>query len=298
MRYGFIFSAKWLRYIAIAVIFAIACALLANWQNSRREARNAEIKRIEANYGGQPQQLDASVPSASEQLPDDADWKHVTATGTYDAEHTMLVRNRPLSGQPGYFVVTPLKTEAGPVAVVRGWTASSSDPDPSFLPTPPSGTVTVDGWIRPAEEGDADDNTPGTVKQLDPKVMNGYEGGYTGLYLQVGAEDPQAQKSLQTLPKPSVDPGSHLSYTMQWILFGLMALGALIVALVRERKAIAEGKNEQNTDYVVLEKAAIAHGVRASGSRYGDGGRRVKSGRRDRSAEDDEDAALDSQGWG
>lgn len=297
MRYGFLFSAKWLRYIAIAIIFAIACALLANWQNSRREARNAEIERIEANYSAAPQQLHKAVPSASDQLPDEADWKHVTVTGTYAADHTVLARNRPLGGQPGYFVVTPLQTDNGPVAVVRGWTPSSSSPDPSSVPAPPHGTVTVDGWIRPAEDGKPDDNTVGTVKQLDPKVM-GIDDGYTGLYIQAGSEDPQADEALTGLPKPSVDPGSHLSYTLQWILFGAMALGAIIVAAVRERRAIAAGKDQQQADYVVVEKAAIAHGVRTSGSRYGDDGRRVRSGRRDRSAEADEDALLDSQGWG
>lgn len=297
MRYGFLFSAKWLRYIALAIIFAIACALLANWQNSRREARNAEIQRIEANYSAPAADLKDAVGSASSDLPDDDDWKHVTVTGEYDAENTVLARNRPLSGQPGFFVVTPLKTADGPVAVVRGWVPSSSDPTAQTAPQPPKGTVNVTGWVRPAEDGDASDNTGDSIKQLDPAIMQGMDGGYSGLYLQVGEEDPAGEDGLTVLPKPSVDPGSHLSYTLQWILFGLMVLGAVVVAAVRERRAIAAGKDDDEPDYVVIEKAAIEHGIRASGSRYGNDGRRSRSKRRGRTAEDDEDELLDSQGW-
>ena len=38
------------------------------------------------------------------------------------------------------------------------------------------------------------------------------------------------------MPKPSLDEGNHLSYALQWVLFGLMAFGAFIWAIRNERR--------------------------------------------------------------
>jgi cytochrome oxidase assembly protein ShyY1 len=44
---------RWLRWFALAVVFAIACAFLANWQLNRREQVVKIIERIDRNYSHQ-----------------------------------------------------------------------------------------------------------------------------------------------------------------------------------------------------------------------------------------------------
>ena len=48
-RYSFLFTARWLKYIAMTIIVVIACVCLALWQKDRREQRENEIATINAN---------------------------------------------------------------------------------------------------------------------------------------------------------------------------------------------------------------------------------------------------------
>ena len=49
------------------------------------------------------------------------------------------------------------------------------------------------------------------------------------------SESPELPKG-EPIGKPELSEGNHLSYAMQWILFGLMALGAVIWTLSQERR--------------------------------------------------------------
>ncbi|MCT1691468.1 SURF1 family protein [Brevibacterium sp. p3-SID960] len=330
--YHFILSSRWLRYIALAVVAAIACGFLANWQNNRREARDAEIAHINANYHGDAEPLSAILPERDTALPDELDWKRFEARGTYDADSTILVRNRSLDGQAGFYVLVPLTTEAGgELAVVRGWVPTGQTgeaPDLSALPAPPAGEVTITGWLRTPQDASAETASENTIRSIDPVIVPGMSAPYTGAYAQLDAEDPAPAERMTALPPPSTDPGSHLSYTFQWIVFGIMILGGVVYAARRERisrdlEAAEQAGRVPRTDYVVVDKDAIAAG-RSRGragtpagraSRYGSAGPRRAVGRRGApaatpagatavtarrkqgSAEDAEDALLDEQGF-
>jgi cytochrome oxidase assembly protein ShyY1 len=41
------------------------------------------------------------------------------------------------------------------------------------------------------------------------------------------------------MPMPELNEGNHLSYAMQWILFALMALGALYWTIAQDRRRVA-----------------------------------------------------------
>ncbi len=331
--YRFIFSYRWLRYIALAVVAAIACGFLANWQNNRREARDAEIARINANYHGDVEPLSAILKQRDAALPDELDWKRFEARGAYDADSTILVRNRSLDGQAGFYVLVPLITEAGgELAVVRGWVPTGQTgeaPDISALPAPPPGEVTITGWLRPPQEDSEEKASENTIRSINPAIVPGMSAPYTGAYAQLEAEDPAPAERLTALPPPSTDPGSHLSYTFQWIVFGIMILGGVVYAARRERisrdlEAAEQAGRVPRTDYVVVDKDVIAAG-RSRGragtpagrtSRYGSAGPRrtaarrsaaaasrtagataVSARRKQGSAEDAEDALLDEQGF-
>ncbi len=75
----------------------------------------------------------------------------VTATGTYDAAHELLVRRRTQNSQVGFYVLTPLKTPGGTVLINWGWVSRRDRRHPPRRPPAPGGQVTLTGRLRPAE---------------------------------------------------------------------------------------------------------------------------------------------------
>jgi cytochrome oxidase assembly protein ShyY1 len=64
----------------------------------------------------------------------------------------------------------------------------------------------------------------------------------TEFYGRLVSETPAMAENPRPMPKPSLNEGNHLSYALQWILFGLMAFGALIWAIRNERRIRLESE--------------------------------------------------------
>ncbi|WP_413335042.1 SURF1 family protein [Brevibacterium sp. GP-SGM9] len=270
-RYSFLFSARWLKYIAMTIIVVIACVCLALWQKDRREQRENEIATINANYSADPVDIDQILPSASAALDDSDEWKQVSLEGEFRSEDTVLARNRTVNDQTGFYVVVPFALDSGQtIAVVRGWIA-----DADQVPATPTGHQSIVAHLRPAQDGADDDNPEGMIKAIDPARIPGMDDAYAHVYGEVADTTnglPDAE-GLTPLPMPDLNPGNHLSYMLQWFAFGIMIIIAVSISARRERKAAAEVA-EQSTgepDYVVVDKAALAAGAKISqpGSRYG-----------------------------
>ena len=94
-------------------------------------------------------------------LRDDDQYARVRATGRYDAAHQLLVRNRPLEGQVGYYVLTPLVTDAGPALLVdRGWVPAGATADRRARRTRAAGRRGHRGGrVRPSEPAVHDRHT-------------------------------------------------------------------------------------------------------------------------------------------
>lgn len=270
-RYSFLFTARWLKYIAMTMIVVIACVCLALWQKDRREQRETEIATINANYSADPVDITQLLPSSSAQLDESDEWKQVALEGEYLGEDTVLARNRTVNDQTGFYVVVPFELDTGEtIAVVRGWIA-----DADKVPAAPTGHQSLTAHIRPAQDGADDDNPQGMIKAIDPARIPGMGNAYDHVYAEAADTTnglPDAE-GLTPLPMPDLNPGNHLSYMLQWFAFGIMIIIAVSISARRERKAAAEVA-EQTTgepDYVVVDKAALAAGAKISqpGSRYG-----------------------------
>ena len=55
---------RWLGGLAVAVVFAVVCVLLAQWQLDRRVERAARNAAVLENYDAAPAPLDDALPSA------------------------------------------------------------------------------------------------------------------------------------------------------------------------------------------------------------------------------------------
>src|SRR5215217_3113921 len=96
--------------------------LLGLWQLDRYYERTAINDRVAAGESGAAEPVAAVLPAAGTPVPEAAHWRRVTAAGTYDSAHELLVRNRTVDGRLGFEVLTPLVLDDGSAVLVdRGW---------------------------------------------------------------------------------------------------------------------------------------------------------------------------------
>ncbi len=238
-------AGRWAIYIALAVVFAVACAFLSQWQFARNEERAAQLELVEANYDAPPVGIDEILPEGSAFDPAD-EWRPVRLTGTYEDSEQLLVRNRAHGGTSAFEVLVPLRLDDGRLILIdRGWEPPGNEqPLPDAVPAPPTGRVTVEARLRPGEPLPSSGRTApdGQVATIHlPLVADTVTDGArleTGAYGLLISEDPAPASAPNTVRPPSEDPGPHLSYAIQWILFAIMGfvfIGYVIRTETRHR---------------------------------------------------------------
>ncbi len=203
---------------------------LGLWQLRRldeRQARNAAVRERETQTAVPIEQADGG------------EWQRVQATGEYDVDGQVLVRNRSLNGSPGYHVLTPLVLAGGEGLVVnRGFIPLETSGDGPAVPEPPAGSVTVDGRVRASQ-------TRGRFGPRDP-----VEGTLTALsradiarlqqqtaypllpfYVELESSTPADAGGPTPIPLPDLDDGPHLSYAFQWFIFATLAVIGWVVVV-------------------------------------------------------------------
>ncbi|MDP5225811.1 MULTISPECIES: SURF1 family protein [Arthrobacter] len=320
--YRFLFSRRWLTYLGLAVIFAIACVFLGRWQMGRMEETDAVVKRISDNYNSTPVAFDQARP-LFQQMDQDKEWSQVRLTGHYLAQDERVVRNRPMNSQPGYELVVPFRLDCGETVIVdRGWLpiGNKENGRPDSIPAAPAGEATVVVRIRPSEptlnrgapSGQiASINLPQYAQQLSYPVLQ-------GAYGLMVSESPAPAIAPAPLPMPAVDNGTHLSYTLQWFAFGvLMLIGFGYAARQQARNDALDAEDAElaqlaadgeacdggNLTAVASEASGEAPASHTAAKYWRQNRKKADrkqalrraSGRRN--AEDEEDALLDAQGF-
>ena len=291
-RYRFLLTPTWLGWLALCVLFAVACAFLAQWQIDRREQALEEINRVVSNYDEDP------VPYAEVRdlydSPSAADeWTVTTVTGEYLADDTKLVRNRAHAGSIGYEQLVPFAVSGSEdiVVVSRGWLppASADGSLPAYMPQPPEGEVELIMRLKPAEPAIDRDAPEGQLASVDTAEYSAEIGEdlMPGAYGLMSSEDPAPEQAPQQLTRPELDEGPHLSYSMQWYAFGLLGfLGWGYAARIHARdQDLAEAEDTQGSEEIVHRAAGVSTQDRIREARRR---RRLRSGQL--SDEDIEDA--------
>src|SRR4051794_35561440 len=99
---------SWWAFTAFAAVMVLLFVGLARWQLERRQTQ-AEHDSAEAAAYSLPAAPPADFLSTDRPADRDVVGRAVAATGSFDAAHQVLVRNRTLDGRNGYLVVTPLE---------------------------------------------------------------------------------------------------------------------------------------------------------------------------------------------
>jgi cytochrome oxidase assembly protein ShyY1 len=292
--YRFLFSSKWLGYLLLAAIFAAGCVFLGRWQMDRRAETLAEIQRVTSNYSATPISF-ADARDNFRQLDPDREWTQVELRGSYDITGQRIVRNRPLNGQPGYEVVVPFRLVSGETVVIdRGWLpiGNNNPGRPDSIPAPPAGQITAVVRLKhgePALQRGAPDGQLASIDVPEYSAQLGYP-LLTGAYGQLASETPPAADMPQPFPMPSVEEGTHLSYSLQWFAFGiLMFVGFGYAARQQARNAAIDAEEAEAAGTEGGAPSAATAGTR----------RRPPAARKRKhpTAEEEEDAILDAQGY-
>lgn len=306
-------AGRWAIYVGIAVVFAIACAFLSNWQFSRNAERSEQLQLVADNYDAPVVPLGDLLSPGADLTPSD-EWRPVRLEGQYLADEQLLVRNRAHGGSAAYEQLVPFRLDDGRVFLVdRGWLPpGNQQSEPDDIPAPPSGDVVVEVRLRPGEAAPTSGRTAeaGQVPTINLGLVAEQTGPLEqGAYGLLMSETPAPATAPLAVDPPSNDPGPYLSYAIQWILFAVMGFGFITYVIINERKLRREDAEDDDDADATATATATATAAAADAEveaaaepvAAGSGRRRVdpvalhraRKRPRDRDA-DDEDALLDA----
>lgn len=237
---------RWGPWLALVVVFAVATSLLSNWQFERRQERVSQIQQVLDNYD-QPAVPLSDLQWMPQELPNSLEWRPVKVSGQY-LQQVFLVRNRPLAGQAGFLQLVPFQVDDGRILIIeRGWLpASSRLTEPQANPNPAPGNYELIVRVRAGEVdlGREQAETLASIDLAEVADRLGRENVIVDYYGRLVSENPSNNQAPLPMPKPSLNEGNHLSYAIQWIIFGLMAFGAFIWAYRNDQRLAAEARGE------------------------------------------------------
>ena len=258
--YRFLLSRQWVILTLVALLLIPTMIRLGFWQMHRYEERTARNQLVSDALHAPPVPVER-MTSPGHTVSRDERYRRVTATGTFDTAHEVVVRRRVNSDEEvGFHVLTPLVLTDGKVLMVnRGWIPADGPSQTAFpkIPAPPAGKVTVTGRLMPDETTAASGiknlqglpdrqimliNSEREAERLGAEVLGGY--------IAQTAPEPKGDT-----PEPIGAPGDedaalNYAYAIQWWLFAAGVPVGWFVLVRRERRdraaaAVAQDRKEE-----------------------------------------------------
>ncbi|GAA5610325.1 SURF1 family protein [Streptomyces platensis] len=268
--YRFLLSRQWVILTLVGLVLIPVMIKLGYWQLHRHQHKVAQNALIARSLADDPVPV-TTLTAPGRELPRRDMWRTVTATGTFDTAHEVVVRQRTAADEQsiGYYVVTPLVLGNGRgVLINRGWVSAGNDltkfPD---VPAAPRGKVTVTGRMMADETTAASGikDTKGLPARQVMLINSSEQAKRTGRPMLGGYIEQTLPKPAGNTPEPVPEPdhdsiGPHMAYAIQWWLFAAAVPVGWIVLVRRERRDRAAAVKE-------------AQEAREAGATAGDGGR-------------------------
>lgn len=204
--------------VGLAVLTTISLSL---WQLTKGIEKHQERTEYIA-------RLQEDAIEQSEYQEQESAYRQVQLRGRYITERTFVVGYQRHNQLPGYWIVTPFRTNVGIFLVNRGWLPIRQN----FLEIPkfetPEGSVEITGVIWPHKRFQSDKsydqpNWPKRVKRLNLKLMAEITGAYE-YEIRLLADNPGAFTPIQLLVEN--EPAMHWGYAFQWLLIGGLVVSA------------------------------------------------------------------------
>jgi len=237
---------RWILIHLLVVVLVVVMINLSFWQFRRLDERQAFNDQVRANATAAPVSLDellADLPDKEPKSLDEIEWRNVIVTGTFRPADEVIVLNRSQNGAAGVDPLTPLDTEVDGtphvLMVDRGFVPLSVE-----VPTPPAGEIELLGRVRLSQErrlGGLTDPAEGTltevqridVERLREQMAASPDQVVLPFYVDL-LESPDITAEIPTpVANPDLSEGSHLSYAIQWLIFGACAALAWVFLVRR-----------------------------------------------------------------
>lgn len=244
-RVRFLFTRRWVLFALAVVVLAYGAYWLGEWQFHRLEDRRERNAQTVQNLDRPAVPVDEVLAAGRPVSPED-EWRRVRATGRYLADQSIIVRYQTRDGASGVDVVTPLDTGgAAPLLLVdRGWvqTGNAGDTSPE-VPEPPSGQVTVEGWVRVDATGDSTAVTDRSTRSISSSAIgDALHAEVYGGFVDVTRESPEPAEPLEHAEEPDLSEGPHFFYGLQWWFFGALAVFGFGYLAWDERRKLRAGE--------------------------------------------------------
>lgn len=247
--WGFLISRRWIGFALVVALLAYLAWWLGEWQFGRLDDRQQRNVVFTRNLAADPIAA-TDVLNAHREVPPSQEWRRVSASGTYDAERTVIVRYQTREGSAGIDVVVPLVLPDGTaIAVDRGWLPTANNGSSvAEVPPPPPGEVEITGWVRRNATGEST-----TVTAVSPEALastraisSGAISERIGLdllkgFLELESETPAPTQPLLAVELPETGNGPHFFYGLQWWFFGALAVGGFGYLAYDERRGPRPG---------------------------------------------------------
>lgn len=212
---------------------------LSIWQVQRLHWKEGLIAERTARTTAAP----IALPPAGADLAG-LEFRRVAVTGTFDHAHEFYLAARSQNGNVGYWIVTPLKTDAGETVLIeRGWVPEDRKLPERRAEGQVAGTVTLDGIVRLPQEKSffQPDNEPqkNVWFYLAPAEMAAASGiaMRTDLYLDADQAPNPGGFPIGGQTRINL-PNDHLQYAVTWALLALSLAAVYVIyhlKLERER---------------------------------------------------------------
>ncbi|MHC0429440.1 SURF1 family protein [Streptomyces sp. O3] len=223
--YRFLLTPRWWGINLFVVLAIPFCVFMGSWQLGRFE------DRVDTHRGAE-RQTEAAARERARPLADllpvdrETSGKRTTARGHWDRQ--LLVPDRELDGEDGFYVLGMLRTDGGKaLPVVRGWLPG--DPADADVPAPPAGEVTVTGALQASESTGASgvragqalpDGQLGAISAATLVNLLPYD--VYDAWVTVESADGRMTPVPPTVPKGSgldVKAFQNLGYSGEWFIF-------------------------------------------------------------------------------
>jgi surfeit locus 1 family protein len=222
--------------VVLTLVLVSTAVRLGFWQLDRLATRRAANAQLVGARAQPPIDLAGTDPVPG---------RRATASGRFEAEGELLLRNRVHRAAPGVHVVTPFRVEGrtGVLWILRGFVPAADGVRPEAIPAPTPGIVHVEGEVHAlpvTNNGGQPVMIAGdtTWRRLDSAVAQARrrDAAPMVLYLEGGTSGPG---QLAAVEPPVLDDGPHLSYALQWFA---IALAIAVFGVYALRKPTGRGR--------------------------------------------------------
>ncbi|MFZ6004954.1 MAG: SURF1 family protein [Actinomycetota bacterium] len=249
MSWRFALTPKWVIRHVLVVALVVTMTLLGLWQLRRLDEKRDHKQLVEARQEQPIEAVEAVVPAGADVGDPEVTavlYRNITATGSYEADDTVVVENRTLNAAPGGWVLTPLRLASGKAVVVNRGFIGFDRSGKIVAPDPPTGRVTVTGLVFPSQQRGrfgAVDPVEGSLDVLArvdlARLAAQVDYDVLPAYVQLVTSDPSERPAeagmptLVALGPPEPEEGPHLAYAVQWFTFTTIAAGGYVLLLRR-----------------------------------------------------------------